>query len=332
MYDSGVKFYNRYESLARLNVPFIRSSSSARVVASSEQFIAGFQATKKIDKHASLTQVAPVINVILEETSAFNNSLDPDTCTNFENSEVGDDAQATFANIFVPAILKRVQENLPGVTLNINEVTYLMDLCSFDTVAKTTDASQLSPFCNLFTHKEWVQYNYYQSLGKYYGYGGGNPLGPAQGIGFTNELIARLTHSPVNDHTSTNTTLDSGPSTFPLNATLYADFSHDNGLTPIFFAMGLYNGTKPLSQKNVESIEETDGYSAAWSVPFSARAYVEMMTCKGSKEPLVRVLVNDRVAPLHGCHVDHLGRCTREGFVAALEFARDGGNWGSCFN
>jgi hypothetical protein len=66
-----------------------------------------------------------------------------------------------------------------------------------------------------------------QTLNKYYGYSHGNPLGPTQGVGFTNELIARLTSQPVNDHTTTNTTLDTSNTTFPLNRKLYADFSHD---------------------------------------------------------------------------------------------------------
>jgi Histidine phosphatase superfamily (branch 2) len=331
LYQSGIKFYNRYESLARDNVPFVRSSSSERVVDSSEQFNAGFQATKDADDRANKAQSAPAVNVILEESSTFNNTLDPSICTNFENSDLADDVQATFADVFVPQILKRVQAHLHGITLTSTDVIYLMDMCPFDTVARTPDASELSPFCDLFTKSEWEQYNYYQSLGKYYGYGSGNPLGPAQGIGFTNELIARLTGTAVQDNTSTNHTLDSSSATFPLDQALYADFSHDNGMEPIFAAMGLFNGTKPLSETRVESLAETDDFSAAWSVPFAARMYVEMMTCPNEKEPLVRVLVNDRVISLYGCKVDSLGRCTRDDFVQGLSFARSGGNWASCF-
>ena len=71
-------------------------------------------------------------------------------------------------------------------------------------------------------------------------YSFGNALGPTQGVGFTNELIARLTNSPVVDGTSSNHTLDSRNATFPLSESpsLYADFSHDNDMTAIFSAMG----------------------------------------------------------------------------------------------
>jgi 3-phytase len=95
--------------------------------------------------------------------------------------------------------------------------------------------------------------------------------------------------------------------------------------------MGLYNGTAPLPQDHIQSEVQADGYSAAWTVPFAARAYIEMMQCSCSAEPLVRVLVNDRVVPLHGCNADKLGRCRRSDFVRALSFARSGGDWASCY-
>ncbi|KAH1334311.1 hypothetical protein KXV68_007356 [Aspergillus fumigatus] len=329
--NSGIKFYQRYKALARSVVPFIRASGSDRVIASGEKFIEGFQQAKLADPGAT-NRAAPAISVIIPESETFNNTLDHGVCTKFEVSQLGDEVAANFTALFAPDIRARAEKHLPGVTLTDEDVVSLMDMCSFDTVARTSDASQLSPFCQLFTHNEWKKYNYLQSLGKYYGYGAGNPLGPAQGIGFTNELIARLTRSPVQDHTSTNSTLVSNPATFPLNATMYVDFSHDNSMVSIFFALGLYNGTEPLSRTSVESAKELDGYSASWVVPFGARAYFETMQCKSEKEPLVRALINDRVVPLHGCDVDKLGRCKLNDFVKGLSWARSGGNWGECFS
>jgi len=49
----------------------------------------------------------------------------------------------------------------------------------------------------------------------------------------------------------------------------------------------------------------------------------------GSEE-LVRVLVNDRVAPLQSCEADGLGRCKLSAFIESLSFARDGGLWDQC--
>ncbi|KAE8348702.1 histidine phosphatase superfamily [Aspergillus coremiiformis] len=328
--DLGIKFYRRYEALTRDTVPFIRASGSDRVIASGEKFIQGYRKAKLGDSKAEHSQSSPIVNVIIPETAGFNNTLDHSTCTAFEKSEVEDQAEDQFMDTFTPAILKRLEKDLPGAKLSKKEVVYLMDMCPFDTVALTRGGSQVSPFCDLFTRHEWVQYDYLQSVKKYYGYGAGNPLGAAQGIGFANELIARLTQSPVKDHTSTNSTLDSNPATFPLNATLYADFTHDNTMISVFFALGLYNRTQPLSQTSVQSIKETNGYSAAWTVPFGARAYVEMMQCKGEEEPLVRVLVNDRVIPLLGCDIDQHGGCKRDDFIQGLNFVTSGGNWAQC--
>ncbi|KAL4899749.1 3-phytase B [Aspergillus multicolor] len=329
MVDSGAKFYRRYKDLARKTTPFIRASGSDRVVASAEKFIDGF-IIEKLRDHGS-KKVAPVVNVVIPEIDGFNNTLDHSTCTLFENDERADEIEANFTAIIGPPIRKRLEKDLPGVELEDKDVKYLMDMCSFDTMARTPHGTELSPFCALFTEKEWVQYDYLQSLSKYYGYGAGSPLGPAQGIGFTNELIARLTQTPVRDETTTNHTLDSNPATFPLDRKLYADFSHDNSMISIFFAMGLYNDTQPLSMDSVETVEEMDGYAASWTVPFGARAYFEVMECKKEQEPLVRVLVNDRVVPLHGCEVDKLGRCTLDDWVQGLSFARSGGNWKTCY-
>ena len=215
-----------------------------------------------------------------------------------------------------------------------------MDLCPFNTVADP--ASAISPFCVLFSSDEWHAYNYYEALDKYYGYGAGNPLGPTQGVGWTNELIARLTGKPVMDSTSTNHTLDSNAATFPLDRKLYADFSHDNNMMAIMYAMGLYNSTPVLSNKSIIEAEQAGGYSASWTVPFAARVYVEKMICGGgewsdwkrgqqSKE-LVRVLVNDRVIALENCGADELGRCEVAAFVESLSFAVSGGRWAECFD
>ncbi|KAJ5949106.1 Histidine phosphatase superfamily clade-2 [Penicillium verhagenii] len=334
MIDSGIKFYERYEALTRDNIPFVRSSDSSRVIESGQLFIRGFQDTKQQDKKALHSQASPTINVVISEDTGSNNTLNHNTCPAFEASTIGDDVSDNYTAIFTPSIAARLESSLPGTILSGDDVTYLMDMCSYDTISDTADASTKSSFCALFTDAEWAEYNYYQSLTKYYGYGAGNPLGPTQGVGFVNELIARMTQTPVRDNTSTNHTLDNGSgaaTTFPLNRTLYADFTHDNGMIPIFFAMGLYNATEPLPPTHIESTKGADGFSAAWTVPFAARAYIEVMECAAEKEPLVRVLVNDRVVPLQGCDVDALGRCKKGDFIDALSFAREGGDWASCY-
>lgn len=326
--NSGIKFFERYRHLAKHLDPFVRSSGQDRVVESAVNWTQGFYRAKREGNHDTYP------SVVIPEEDGVNNTLNHALCTAFEegpDSEIGDNAQSVWIDIFVPPIQKRLNDDLPGANLTVAQTIYLMDLCPFETVAATDGA--VSKFCELFSEKEWHQYDYYQSLGKYYGYGPGNPLGPTQGVGFVNELIARLTDSAVVDNTSTNRTLDSSPATFPVGSSskLFADFSHDNDLTGIFASIGLYNKTKPLTNTTIEAAEHAAGYSASWTVPFAARAYFEKMQCDSHKEELVRVIVNDRVQPLSQCGGDELGRCTLSKFVQSLSFARAGGNWASCF-
>ena len=82
----------------------------------------------------------------------------------------------------------------------------------------------------------------------------------------------------------------------------------------------------------METADETNGYTAARTVPFAARVYIEKMQCDGDQEELIRVIVNGRVIPLDQCtDVDNLGRCPVGEFVKTLSFAQEGGHWDDCF-
>ena len=335
MINSGIKFYERYQALASKSLPFVRSSGQVRVVESAQNWTQGFHNTLLADGKATAPKDFPYDILAIPEAAGVNNTLNHALCTAFETgiySSVGDAAQAAWVNVFIPPILAEINQNLPGANLTAKDAISFLDLCPFNTVVD----GAVSPFCHLFTRDQWRQYDYYQALGKWYGIGPGNPLGSTQGVGWVNELLARLTNTPVVDHTSTNSTLDDSSATFPLNRTLYADFSHDNDMTGILAALGVYNRTAQLSQTSVESPLANGGYSASWTVPFAARIYVEKMTCDAgsggsSGEELVRILVNDRVVPLQNCGTDELGRCTLSRFVESQSFARGGGLWNLCF-
>lgn len=326
--NSGRAFFSRYEGLAKSFLPFVRASGQRRVIDSAQEFSKGFHSAKTA-AGGTEDEEYPYNVTVISEAAGSNNTLDHGLCTAFEASDIGSTAQSTYASVFTPPITARLNANLPNVNLTLTDTISIMDLCPFETVASSPGTP--SAFCALFTPAEWKQYDYYQTLGKYYGYGPGNPLGPTQGVGFVNEIVARLTGKPVIDHTSVNRTLDTNPNTFPLGRSLYADFGHDNDMTAVFAALGLYNSTLPLSTTHMATVEEMHGYSAAWTVPFAARAYFEMLQCEGEKEKMVRVLVNGRVLPLESCGGDALGRCTLGRFVESLGFAQAGGHWNQCF-
>ena len=167
--NSGIKFYERYESLARDNVPFFRSDAEDRVYQSTLNFSQGYHEARLADPLANHKDGYPWPILQLSDATGYNNTLDPSTCYQYENgyeSDTSTDAQATFAATFVPAITKRLESQLPGAVLTTTQTIYLMDLCPFETVASST--GQISDFCALFTEEEWDKYNYYQTLGKWY--------------------------------------------------------------------------------------------------------------------------------------------------------------------
>lgn len=332
MINSGIKFFERYQELAELFTPFVRSSGEDRVVESAQNWTQGFHQAKTSGIFGQISDPAyPYPILVIPEQAGENNTLNHDLCTSFENgtySTIASDAQKKWQAIFTPAIQARLNQNLPGANLSTTETIYLMDLCPFNTVADPN--GKISQFCSLFNTTEWHEYSYYESLNKFYGYSFGNPLGPTQGVGWVNELIARLTNKSVKDETTTNHTLDDSSSTFPLGRKLYADFSHDNDMTAALSALGLYNGTTLPTNQVVEA-PQANGYSASWTVPFASRIYVEKMVCPGDEEELVRVIVNDRVVPLPQCDSDDYGRCYLSEFIDSLAFAQGDGKWNQCF-
>ena len=168
----------------------------------------------------------------------------------------------------------------------------------------------------------------------------GQPLGPVQGVGYVNELLARLTGTPVKDRTQTNRTLDASPDTFPLNRTVYADFSHDNEMIAVYAALGLFRQpvVEPLDPRQPA---DTRVWRVNELVPFSGRMAVERLSCRRTGHDAtaesafvaaVRVLVNDRVQPLEFCGATKDGLCTLDAFVESQSYARNNGNgdWDKC--
>ncbi|KAH8172699.1 histidine phosphatase superfamily (branch 2) domain-containing protein [Sarocladium implicatum] len=280
MVDSGERFYQRYQHLAKHEEPFVRAAGSQRVIDSATNFTKGYYEARGKGAVEDPRDV-----LVVPEGNGSNNTMDHGTCTAFEEgpaSKTRERMQSAWKAIWVLPITARLNHKLPGANLTLDETIYMMDLCPFHVVA-SPKGDKLSPICSLFSKTEWRSYDYFMSLDKWYGYGQGNPLGPTQGVGYVNELIARLTGKPVEDSTSTNSTLDSSPETFPLDRKLYADFSHDNLMASVHAALGLYNQTANLPVDRKVAPEKAGGFSAAWTVPFAGRMYVEKMRC-GKKE------------------------------------------------
>ncbi|KAF9556503.1 phytase, partial [Agrocybe pediades] len=328
--QAGEETFQRYSFLvSKENLPFVRASSSNRVVDSATNWTEGFSA-------ASHHVLNPILFVILSES--LNDTLDDAMCPNAGSS---DPQTGIWTSIYGTPIANRLNQQAPGANITAADVSNLIPLCAFETIVKETP----SPFCNLFTPEEFAQFEYFGDLDKFYGTGYGQPLGPVQGVGYINELLARLTEMPVRDNTQTNRTLDSSPLTFPLDRSIYADLSHDNQMIAIFSAMGLFNQSSPLDP-SFPNPKRT--WVTSRLTPFSARMVTERLLCQrdgtgsggpsrimrnGNVQTFVRILVNDALQPLKFCGGDMDSLCTLEAFVESQKYAREDGqgDFEKCF-
>ncbi|KAK3111362.1 hypothetical protein LTR53_013478, partial [Teratosphaeriaceae sp. CCFEE 6253] len=154
--NSGIKYYSRYEKLARNAVPFVRSSGEARVVESAQNWTQGFHDAKLADRgswRSPATYPYPIL--VIPEADGENNTLNHGLCDAFENGpddDIAGDAQAAWVSVFIPPIQARLNAALSGANLTAMETIYMMDLCPFNTVASPNGT--ISAFCALFTEEE----------------------------------------------------------------------------------------------------------------------------------------------------------------------------------
>ncbi|KAI0306401.1 acid phosphatase [Multifurca ochricompacta] len=320
-YEAGVVAFNRYAHIVTEDSPpFVRAASSQRVIDSAANWTAGFNSAGHTIKAR--------VDLVLPESG--NLTLDDNMCP---NSGKGNAESGKWLAIFAPSITKRLNLAAPGADLTDEDTHNLMSLCAFH--SQVTMAP--SPFCGLFTWEDFKGYEYFGDLDKFYGNGYGGNLGRVQGVGYVNELLARLRRQPIRDNTQTNRTLDSSPETFPLDRALYADFSHDNAMVAIFAALGLFRQHR-LPGRKLDPVNPSPRRTWYLSsmVPFSGRMVVEKLECTGSDllatGPFVRILINDAVQPLEFCG-GISGLCQLNAFVESQWYARqDGdGDFEKCF-
>jgi hypothetical protein len=139
-----------------------------------------------------------------------------------------------------------------------------------------------SDFCTLFTEQEWEGFENTLDIEYYYDYSFGQPTGRAQGIGYLEELLARLQHHFIlSSDSSVNSTLDDNEQDFPLNQKFYADFSHDDILISILTAMSLDYLKDPPSLTDFPP-NSTRHFVMSNLTPFAARLVTEVIGCADS--------------------------------------------------
>lgn len=258
-----------------------------------------------------------------------------------------DDRDKTKA-VMLPKLAKnahaRLSKYLPSdFNLTSLDVLAMMNLCPYEYAALGG-----SSFCSLFTEQEWRAYEYFIDVGFYGDYGFGSPSGRAQGIGYVEELAARLEKRLIyTSHSSINYTYDDNLAQFPLHQPLYMDMSHDDIIISVLTALSLdyfKYGPNGLPAK-----ENAPGRTFRLSemTPFGAQLFSEIWTCpsdtsfdeldpvlytnpdlssmKDTKD-YIRFVLNNAPVPLDGnpgCNSGTNGFCAVDDFLSGIPKLKD---------
>ncbi|KII93818.1 hypothetical protein PLICRDRAFT_36062 [Plicaturopsis crispa FD-325 SS-3] len=315
LFNLGVGFRMQYGHLLNgfKDLPVFRTTSEARMVASALNFAAGF-----FDVQTFTTDYHQLISI---EEDGFNNTLAPwNTCYNANTnvSEIGSVAANKWIEIYLAPAVKRLSAHIKGIELNTTTVFAMQELCPYETVALGYSA-----FCDLFTEEEWKGFEYANDLEFWYGFGPGNPTSAAQGIGYVQELISRLTKTRITDfNTTLNSTIVGSNVTFPLDQPIFVDATHDTIISAIIVAMNFtsFIGNGPLP---TDHIPKNQTYFVNQIAPFGSRLVGQVLSCPASDEPThIRWILNDGVVPLtgiKGCKANDDGLCELPAFISGIQ-------------
>ncbi|EIW65115.1 phosphoglycerate mutase-like protein [Trametes versicolor FP-101664 SS1] len=315
LFDLGVSMRMKYGFLlqnftASNTLPVFRTESQDRMLASALNFAIGFFGYPFDGQYQQSITI---------EADGFNNTLAPyKTCPNAGDRTKSDRAipyVQQWAGIYLKDALARLRPQMHGYELTIEDVYTLQQTCAYETVA-----IGYSKFCELFTEDEWKGFNYAMDLYFWYDSAFGSPVARVQGIGYVQELVARLTHTPIPVHnSSTNATLDDNPATFPLGQSLYVDATHEVVVLNVITALNLtsFAADGPLP---ADHIPEHRAFKSSHLAPFATNIQFQLLACESQPDPQIRVIINDGVVPLtgiRGCPEDADGKCPVPAFVDA---------------
>lgn len=381
---AGVQFWNRYgRTLYNATTgqlaynatapngsprpkPVLRTTGQSRIENSQINWALGFfgPSFQRVPdpKLTSLTNGSLFDVVIIPEGGTENNTLASyDSCFADDLPFVGDIGDRDLITQYVPLYLKaataRLQQYAPqGLTLNVNDTYAMQSICAYE-----TGYIGQSDFCGLFTADEWAGFENTLDIEYYYDYAWGNPTGRAQGLGYLQELVARLTNQYItSSNSSVNSTLDNNAAQFPLSRPFYADFTHDDIIISLLTAMSVDYFKDPPSLKNYPP-NPNRHFILSHLTPFGARLVTEVIGC-GSASPdeikehrtqyypgqygysaanaphkFVRMRLNNGIVPLDSirggqCEGRSDGLCPLSSFLASQQKSESLANYQfSCF-
>ncbi|KAH7108250.1 phosphoglycerate mutase-like protein [Auriculariales sp. MPI-PUGE-AT-0066] len=337
LFNLGVSMRMKYGALLKdykHQLPVFRTTSQHRMLHSALNFAAGFFGIPFEEQYHQL---------VIIEADKYNNTLAPHKiCPG--GRRAGKSAIRTWQNIFLKEARERLALQIDGYDLKIKDVFAMLQTCAYETVALG-----YSQFCELFTAEEHRGLGYAADL-RFHAGSFGSRVGPANGIGWTRELLARLDamvegkSAHVSNYADLkqngwkwglNTSLVGDSVTFPLTGSIYVDATHDTVIAGVLAALNIsdLHRFERLPRRRIPRTDKR--FHSAKLVPFGANLVGQVIKCHNgetarsdenshstkSVHSYIRWVLNDAIIPLRGsgdCPSSTLGLCPLGTFMKAI--------------
>lgn len=233
--------------------------------------------------------------------------------------------------------------------LSIKDTFAMQLLCAYE-----TQFLGVSEFCSLFTREEWKGFEYSLDIRFFYNHAFGNPTARAQGIGYIEELLARLQNRYIKkSDSSVNSSITDNGETFPLGMKFYADFTHDKMVLGALTALSI-DYFRELPDLITYPPKKDRVFKISHLIPFAAKLTTEVIECdsphpkpvkhervhyyasqygysddmKGYKHRFIRMKLNGGVLPLSSirggaCKGRSDELCSFDDFIESQKEARE---------
>jgi hypothetical protein len=200
LHDMGSTWRLRYPDLYEYNTPFTMWAnwykSSPRVRDSARLFAQGFVGPNSTD----LTTIYALNS---SDPASWMNSLATSDLCKAYNDEGGSPYKDEWDAIYLPPIRSRLNAKIQGSFIfTQGDVSIIPYLCGFETQI----TGRRSPFCELFTENEVLQYEYAQDLRYWYGNGLGSDIEKHQMLPVVEMVAQRFVDGPNATYKTGNVT------------------------------------------------------------------------------------------------------------------------------
>ncbi|KAL6704834.1 hypothetical protein ACN47E_007517 [Coniothyrium glycines] len=298
LHTMGATWRLRYPHLYEYNAPFVMWAnwykSGPRVRDSARLFAQGFLGP-------NATELATIYALNSSDPRSWMNSLATSDLCKAYSDEGGSPYKDQWDAIYLPPIRARLNAMIKGAfNFTQYDISIIPYLCGFETQI----TGSRSPFCELLTRDEILQYEYSQDLRYWYGTGLGTDIEKLQMLPIVDMVVRRFLDGPNARYGSDNSSV--------VLPNIMAAFSNDGQINQIIAALGIFDDEPPLPSNMTVPNRR---FRASRLVRMRGTVAFERLSCpqtstnhtygyqknSSDSENYIRIRLNDVVYPVVGC-------------------------------